>query len=204
MESVTTQLKSHEAKTIQKKDGSGEYTLHIFTDVNGAQFQTIKSELANQGFPLTKEGAGLARVVFDVSERGKWKNNEIQFIEDAPAGASQDDTSKFKYAGGAGGRRGGYGKSPSEQRMINRSASAARAIEAAAAGVFTFEDKDGFERLVDYFVSVIERDSPLNLNKTGSQSQGDGGSSSAGGGADSGAAATAAAPSAGPSESIPY
>ena len=193
MESVTTQLKSHEAKTIQKKDGSGEYTLHIFTDVNGAQFQTIKSELANQGFPLTKEGAGLARVVFDVSERGKWKNNEIQFIEDSQAGASQDDTSKFKYAGGGGGFRGGF----KDQRAINRSAGIARAIEAHAAGLIAAESFEDLERFADKVVAYVER-------KTGSQSQGDGGSSSAGGGADSGAAATAAAPAAGPSESIPY
>jgi len=202
LETVITQLVSHEPKTV--KGRNGDFTVHKFKDANGAEFQTTDQETANSAFALTGDSKGLSRIAYAVEERktqrGTFKNNDIKFIEPAPAGSTQEDTSSLKYGGGGGGRGGWGGKDPAVQRQINRSAALSRAIEAHAAGLASLQTSEALFALADKFVVYIETD------KTAPEGQG-GAVSSDGGGAD-GAAATAAAPTAeaptGPSESIPF
>ena len=135
-QSVQTTLTGHTTKS-----GNGQYgpwTLHLFTAANGETYQTGKQDIANAAYALLNQPV---TIIFVTKTRGQYRNNKIESVAPAGAGAplaapvAQAPVQAAPVAAQADGPRLGYTTPDADAKRIARSVGLEQAINAAAKGV---------------------------------------------------------------------
>lgn len=154
---VTTTLVEHDSKSGTGK--KGRWVLNLFEDEHGDTYQTFDRALASEAADLLDvEGV---EIEYTEEENGDFTNFVIQAVT-GPDSVTAKPKSRARSNGNGSSRsngngRGGRGNDADRQKVINRSAGLARAIETfAVAGTDPFEEEIALFELAIRYAEFIE------------------------------------------------
>ncbi len=162
MGQVVTLKKVFKETGVSQKTGK-PWTRFDVVDTNDVRYKTFNFQLGQLAENAEGKTVGLE---FHVEQQGNYSNNILDSID---LNASQNGHHPEEFGGPPAEQRAtaqailqtgvAIGAGQDKQTIINRSASLARAIETAAAGIVTVTDPKQLFQIADEYVKYIEQGS---------------------------------------------